>query len=157
MNIKLRLNLLYYGLFVLYCGLIGLMGYYIPREVYMSIPWELMLFPKSAIQGFVILYMLASIPGTLYGFKKKMATVSKMENEEARKAEYLKWARIRILLIGAGAAMGIFAFYALQDQSMLWCAGICLLAQYFCKPTEKKIYMEMNDIREDDPRMGDIQ
>ena len=88
----------------------------------------------------------------LYGFKKKMEQVSKTEDKSQKEKAYMRWAILRITLIGTGALLAISAFYLLgKYNSMLWCAAIVLVALYFCKPTDKKIYMEMNDIREDSP------
>lgn len=153
---KLTLNFIYYMFYVWYCLLVAIFGYILkPFELDPAL-WDLLWIGKQGIQTIVILYVLASVPGALYGFKKKMASVSKIENETLRAQTYTNWAAMRMMLIGLGGVFGIVAFYMLNDQSMLWCAGISILALFFCKPTEKKIFMEMNDIREDDPRMGDF-
>jgi hypothetical protein len=32
----------------------------------------------------------------------------------------------------------------------MWCAAIAILAQIFCKPSDRKIYLEMNNKNEED-------
>jgi hypothetical protein len=49
------------------------------------------------------------------------------------------------------AVFAIIAFYYLGNyQPMLWCAGIAVLAQFFCKPSDRKIYLEINNKNEED-------
>lgn len=155
-QIRRTLNFIYYMFYIWYCVLIAVFGFILKPFTLDPALWDLLWIGKQGIQTIIILYVLASVPGALYGFKKKMEKVSKIENEKIRAQEYVNWAAIRMMLIGLGGVFGIVAFYMLADQSMLWCAGISILAQFFCKPTDKKIFMEMNDIREDDPRMGDF-
>jgi len=151
---KTKLNILYYAHYVLYLALIVLFGYILNTSEFAIDP---MTTAGQTIQYIAILYVLLSVPGSLYGFKHYMKKVSKIENEAEREKKYFIAAVIRICLIGLGAMLSIAAFYTLgQYTSMLWCAGIAVVAQYFCKPTERKIQIEMNDIAEDDPRMGEL-
>lgn len=146
------LNIIYYSFYVCYLCLIYLLGFALKMDALFE-PNET---ADVVIQDIVVWYVLASIPGALYGFKRKMRAVSQLP-EEKRSDAYVKWAIIRMLVIGFGPFLTLPAFYLLNQQtSMLFAAGMSLVALYFCKPTEKKMYMEMNDIREDDPRMGEI-
>ena len=107
--------------------------------------------PGQSIAYVVILYVIASIPGALWFFKRAMKKVSKMEDETAKQAKYLSYAVLRVGIIGLGAILAIVAFYILGTyQPMLWCAGIAVLAQFFCKPSDRKIYLEINDKNEED-------
>lgn len=99
-----------------------------------------------AIQYFVIIYVMASVPGSLFGFKLLMDyKVKKIADEQVRFQAYKNWAVVRLVLIGCGAVFGIMALYALHYQSMLWCAAISLIAIYFCKPAERKMELELLD------------
>lgn len=151
-NLKI-LNFIYYSFYVCYLCLIYVFGF--------AIDFEAVFEPNETtgvvIQNVVIWYVLASVPGALYGFKRMMHKVSQLP-EEQRADAYVQWAVIRMAVVGFGAFLALPAFYLIgQQTSMLFAAGISLVALYFCKPTEKKMYMEMNDIREDDPRAGEIR
>ncbi|MCQ2334441.1 MAG: hypothetical protein MJZ89_01235 [Paludibacteraceae bacterium] len=96
-------------------------------------------------QYLVITYMLVSVPGALWGFKQWMKKrVHHLPEGELKEQNYLQAAVLRMVLIGLGAILAIAAFYKLGGyMSMLWCAGICLVAMVFCKPTAAKIAIEM--------------
>ena len=149
-NIRKQINIVYYALYVMYLLLIVIFGFLLKgKEGFVTFD------PLSQFgQIFsyvVIMYVIVSIPGALWWFKKQMKKVSQMEDETAKRAKYLSCAVIRVALIGAGAVLSLIAFYYLgQYQPMLWCAGIAVLAQFFCKPTDRKIYLEMNDKNEED-------
>lgn len=156
-----RLNILYYSFFALYLATIALFYFGLSMN-----PVDQLFELGQGIQYGVITYMLISVPGALYFFKRYMKKVSKIEDEKAREAAYLRAAELRLVAICLGVILALAAFYLLgqnrivsndrNSYSMLWCAGISLIAQVFCKPNAKKIYMEMNDLREDDPKMGEI-
>ena len=143
-----KLNIVYYLLYVLAVVLVVLFGFVVDlSEVVMS--------PQSgagqALQYVAIMYVLVSVPGALYGFKRYMKKVSKIEDGKQREKVYFRCAVLRMLLIGIGVLLCVTAFYLLGSyQSMLWCAAMALVAFYFCKPTEKKIYLEMNNISDSD-------
>lgn len=148
MSLIKRLNTLYYTFFVLYIAAIGLFGY--------ALKGKWLIDPMSTggqiIQYVVIIYLLASVPGALYGFKQLMKRVSKITDPAQQERIYGRYAALRMTLIALGALLAIPAFYVLGCyQSMLWCAAIAIVAQYFCKPTERKVYLEMNDLSEDAP------
>lgn len=156
MKLQTKLNIWYYAYFAIYVLTIALMGYLFKGR------WALdsLEQPGQSIQYFVIFYMIVSVPGALYGFKQMMKKVSKIEDPMIQERSYYHWSIVRMTLIALGAIFAIVAFYVLymkntdgrwmHNQSMLWCAAISIIAQYFCKPTEKKIYLEMNDVREED-------
>ena len=149
-SIRKQINIVYYALYVMYLLLIVIFGFLLKgKEGFVTFD------PLSQFgQIFsyvVIMYVIVSIPGALWWFKKQMKKVSQMEDETAKRAKYLSCAVIRVAAIGAGAVLSLIAFYYLgQYQPMLWCAGIAVLAQFFCKPTDRKIYLEMNDKNEED-------
>lgn len=149
-NIRKKINAAYYALYVLYVLLVVVFGFLLKDSE--SMPrFDPLTQPGQSIAYVVILYVIASIPGALWFFKRAMKTVSKIENEEEKQAKYLSHAMCRLCLIGLGAALAIVAFYMLGTyQPMLWCAGIAVLAQFFCKPSDRKIYLEMNDKNEED-------
>jgi len=163
MKLQTKLNIWYYAYFAAYVLVIALMGYLFKGQ------WALdsLAQPGQSIQYAVIFYMIISVPGSLYGFKQMMKRVSRIEDPVAQERNYYWWSVLRMTLIALGAIFAIVAFYILyirnangewtRNTSMLWCAAISIIAQYFCKPTEKKIYMEMNDVREEDYNPDDHQ
>lgn len=149
-DIRKQINICYYALYVMYLLLVVIFGFLLKgKEKFVTID------PLSQygriLSYVVIIYMLVSIPGVLWWFKKQMKKVSEMTDEAAKRTRYLQCAVIRIAVIGACAALAIVAFYYLGNyQPMLWCAGIGVLAQFFCKPSDRKIYLEMNNKNEED-------
>lgn len=161
MKLQTKLNIWYYAFFVIYVLTIAVMGYLFNGK------WALdsLTQPGQSIQYLVIFYMIASVQGALYGFKMMMKKVSRIEDPAAQERSYYLWSVARMTIIAIGAILAIVAFYVLymkaadgrwtHNQSMLWCAAISIIAQYFCKPTEQKIYLEMNDVREEDYNPND--
>ena len=149
-NIRKHINIVYYAFYVMYVLLVVIFGFLLKdKETFVKID------PLSQFgQIFsyvVIMYVIVSIPGALWWFKKQMKKVSKIEDETVKQAKYLSCAVTRVSAIGAGAVLAIIAFYYLGTyQPMLWCAGIAILAQFFCKPSDRKIYLEINDKNEED-------
>ena len=149
-NIRKQINIVYYALYVMYVLLVVIFGFLLKDSPNM-LQFDPLIQPGQSIAYVVILYVIASLPGALWWFKKQMKKVSKMEDEAAKQAKYLSCAVVRVAVIGLGAVMAIVAFYLLGTyQPMLWCAGIAVLAQFFCKPSDRKIYLEMNDKNEED-------
>lgn len=149
-NIRKQINLVYYALYVAYVLLVVIFGFLLKDSPNMM-RFDPLTQPGQSIAYVVILYVISSIPGALWLFKRAMKTVSKMEDEAAKQAKYLSYAVCRVAAIGLGAVLAIVAFYILGTyQPMLWCAGIAVLAQFFCKPTDRKIYLEINDKNEED-------
>ena len=149
-NIKKQINIVYYALYVMYLLLVVIFGYLL-KDAENALRFDPLTQPGQSIAYVVILYVIASIPGALWWFKQKMKKVSRIADEDAKQKQYTSYAIIRVVLIGLGAIMAIIAFYVLGNyQPMLWCAGIAILAQFFCKPSDRKIYLEMNNKNEED-------
>jgi hypothetical protein len=149
-NIRKRINIVYYTFYVLYILLIVIFGYLLkPADNGRVI--DPLSHNGQIISYLVIFYVIASIPGALWWFKRQMKAVSQIADEEEKQQRYTSCALIRVTLIGLGAVFAIVAFYMLGAyQSMMWCAAIAILAQIFCKPSDRKIYLEMNNKNEED-------
>lgn len=149
-NIRKQINIVYYALYVMYVLLVVIFGFLL-KDSPNKIQFDPLTQPGQSIAYVVILYVIASIPGALWWFKKQMKSVSQIEDEEAKQTRYTYCAITRVGMIGLGAVLAIVAFYLLGTyQPMLWCAGIAILAQFFCKPTDRKIYLEINNKNEED-------
>ena len=148
-GIRKQINIVYYALYVMYILLVLIFGYLLRGS-----DNQLLLDPLSkagqTISYVVIMYVLVSVPGALWLFKRAMKKVSAMEGE-AQQKKYTEYAVMRVCAIGLGAILAIVAFYILGSyQPMLWCAGIAIVAQFFCKPSDRKIYLEMNNKSEEE-------
>jgi hypothetical protein len=89
--------------------------------------------------------MLISIPLALGLFFKMTKKWSLIEDEKLKYNAYEKGAKLRLLVIGIGLLSSIIVFYILRSNiSLIYCAGIGAIALLFCKPTESKIYSDLN-------------
>ncbi len=97
------------------------------------------------VQYVVIGWVILTVPGSL-AYSKYVCNQIKKANEDIRFARYYSVARLRIILIGIGIALGIIGFYLLQaNNSMLFCGGIAAIGLIFCKPNARKIELELLD------------
>jgi len=102
----------------------------------------------QAIQYIVIMDALITIPFGLWLHKRTCKKLMLQEVSEERTQAYCRSARMRIYLVSNSLVLGIIAYYLLVDpsgvnQSMIWVAGIAAIGWYFTKPTEKKMFMEL--------------
>jgi len=138
-----KLLYIYYGIFV---GgvIIALLGFIFSQN-HSPIP------PQSnagiTLSSLLIIFVIGSIPLSLYFFNKKLSKWSVLENEELKLKKYEKGARLRLLIIGTGFIIGILFFYVLRLQSMIFCAAIAAVALIFCKPHQQQM---RNDLKLED-------
>lgn len=137
-----KLNWYYYGALVLAVIVAAVMLYLIKKQ--MILPLDPMSAVGQIIQYVVIVYILASVPGGLYLFKRKCDKIKQLETDEEKYEQYTKSAILRLIAVGLGISLGIFAFYMLGGyQSMIWCAAISAIGIYFCKPLVGKIQIDL--------------
>lgn len=138
-----RLNIFYYGIFLLLVVLATVTYLLITREILPVID------PLSrwgkVIQSAVIFDVLTTVPLGLWWHKRQCKQIAKIEDEKARLTAYYRCAAIRICLVSNTMLLAIPAFYFLGAyMSMMWVAAISAIGWYFTKPTEKKMYFELN-------------
>ena len=138
-----RLNIIYYGVFFLLVVLATVTYLLITREILPVID------PLSqwgkVIQCAVIFDVLMTVPGGLWWHKRRCKQIAAIEDEQVQLAAYYKCAAIRICLVSNTMLLAIPAFYFLGAyMSMMWVAAISAIGWYFTKPTEKKMYFELN-------------
>ena len=98
----------------------------------------------QAVQYVVIVYVIASVSGALFLFNKVLGKLKQLTDNSLKLRKYMQWAVIRIVLIGTGIILGIVAFYWLEGyKSMIWCAAVSTIGLYFCKPTLRRIELEL--------------
>ena len=96
------------------------------------------------VQYIVILDALVSIPLGLYVFNRRCKQLRYNEDLDWRITLYRRYDIRRILLVGQPMVVAIVAYYLLGgNQSMLWIAAMSAIGWYFCKPTPRKIELEI--------------
>ena len=99
--------------------------------------------PKSPtainIYRIILIFIIITIPLTLKGFNMGLKRVRAIEDETIRNNRYKQLGVARIIIIGIGLIASVIGFYFLQEQSLIWLAGISAIALIICKPNEKKI------------------
>ena len=98
------------------------------------------------MQYLLIGYVLASVPLSLYLFKKKCDKIRLVEDEQTKWQQYFIWSTIRMSAIATGVLFGILLFYSLGGhRPMIWCAAVAAVALVFCKPTKEKAQAELHN------------
>ncbi len=144
-KVNIILNCFYYGFYLLIAAAATIMWYLLVKTQQIAAIDKLSSLGQT-IQYVVICYVIISVAGGLYGFKKIIDKKKQLADMETKLAVYRNWGIVRICLIGLGAVLGIIAFYWLGGYtSMLWCAGISVIGLYFCKPTLRKMELELSD------------
>ncbi len=96
-----------------------------------------------AISSILIVLIIGSIPITMAIFNKKTKKWAEIEDVNEKLKIYEKASIIRLAIVGKGFLLGVFFFFVLNSQSMIFCAGIAAIALFFCKPAEVKIISEL--------------
>ena len=136
------LNFWYYGCFVL-AVVAAVVCWYLAVQLRIQ-----MLDPQSLIgqiiQSITIAYVFITVPGALYLFKRKCDKFKHDEDGLRKLSAYRHYSALRIAFIGVGVTIGVTAFYVLSGYtSMIWCAAISAIGLYFCKPTYRKMQLEL--------------
>ena len=140
-QIASKLKWFYYGAMVLALIAAALCYYLFPKYDIRIDPYQK---TGIVISYIVICYMLLSVAGGLWWFNRSIRPLKKRE-DEMRYKEYIRYAAIRIGVIGAGLIIAIVAYYLLQLQTMIYCAAISAIGLVFCKPQEGRIELDLLD------------
>ena len=97
-----------------------------------------------AIQSIVIMYIIISVPFSLYFFHRMTKKWQLIDNEEEKLKHYEKWSTFRLCVTGFGLFAGVIMCYLMHSSSMLCCAGIAAIGLFFCKPSQNKIISELD-------------
>lgn len=135
-----KLTFVYYAVYAS-AILAAVLGYYLTFKGNLVIDAQS---PNGiTISSIFIIYIIGSIPLTLGGFHlltKKWIAIEDLTEKMKRYENAAIW---RLIIIGLSIALGVFLFYILRSQSMIFCAGIAAIALFFCKPSEPKIKSEL--------------
>lgn len=96
------------------------------------------------VSSIYLIYLLGSIPFSLYGFTKRAKKWQQLSDDTSMFAAYTKGAKIRIWVIGVALVVGVILVKVLNSKSMVFSAAIAAVALYFCKPTPRKIIKDLN-------------
>jgi hypothetical protein len=96
------------------------------------------------------LVLLCGLPWVLWMFNKKIKALAEEKDSEKRYETYLKWVKIRIIIIGGSFLLNVALFYFLRDRQVLFAAAIAACAMLFCKPKRDVVDREMNPLTEID-------
>lgn len=146
-----QLYYIVYGLTIVLFGVIWYMNYESIADS--GAPYRL--FEPNSTTGMylqygIILYTLAAIPGALYWFKRKCATIAKIEDEAERYDTYYTYACMRVGIIAMALPLSLFGYMALGAyKPMLWMAAIAAIAFVFTKPSAAKTEEELRPQDED--------
>lgn len=137
-----KLNIYYYGMLVLAIVVATICYVLIMKDI--VYPIDSMSTLGQVIQYVIIMDAIITIPLGLWWHKRICIQLSTMEDKDAQTEAYCRSARNRIVLVSNAMVLGIGAFYLMGAyQSMLWIAAISAIGWYFSKPTEKKMFMEL--------------
>ena len=137
-NIVKKTGLLFYSIFIVTIIII-LIGYFYVGEL-QSLSKE----ATTNISSVYFLYVVSSIPLTLYFFDKYLKKWRLIEDEQEKLKKYLRGSIIRILIISNGLLFGtIIAAFLFRSQSMFFCAAICAIFMTFCLPSKNRVLNEL--------------
>ena len=100
-----------------------------------------------------ILTLLICIPVGLKLFSVKIKSLKKFDSEEYKTYKlnrYGFWNAMRTVFIFVPFFLNLFIFADTKDISMLYCAGIAIVAFLFCIPSKKRMLNEL-DMEEEIP------
>lgn len=97
-----------------------------------------------AVYTILILYVLATTPLVLKYFGRFAAKIRRLPDETERQRHYVRLVVARLAVVTFGLAASLFFYYVLQENSLLWLAGISAVALYFCKPTSAKVAQDLH-------------
>lgn len=136
------LNFFYYAAMVLAVAMAAL-GFWLVSQKGITIdPLEQTGIVLSYI---VIFYIIVSVPVSLWWHNRQVKKLKGQTDETAKLDKYKQYGIVRIVLTGIGLAAAVLLFYLMQQNSMIFCAGIAAVGLYFCKPTEAKLLTDLDD------------
>ncbi len=140
-DIEQKLKWYYYGAMLLAVAVAGLCYYLFPKYGLYVDPLQK---AGMIISYIVIAYMLLSVAGGMWWFNRQIKPLKKRE-DQGRYSDYVRYAIIRLCIIGLGLILAIAAFYLLKQQTMIYCAAISAVGLVFCKPQEGRIQLDLID------------
>ncbi|MDR2841160.1 MAG: hypothetical protein LBV75_07905 [Paludibacter sp.] len=140
-----QLKLVYYTFFVL-VFVVALSGYWLLKNGY-TIDYQSQI--GITLQTILYIVIIAPIPLLLSFFNRTCKKLAKIDDEQFKFSQYKKYSILKIVVIGIGLLLGVFFFYVLNRQSLLFCAAISAVVLFFCKPSITKMQIELDNLDEE--------
>jgi len=97
-----------------------------------------------------VLSVIVCVPLSLKLFSlNTQRSLRRMDKDEAL-SSYHHWSLVRLGLLLVCMEMGVLTYYLLLDSKGLLCAGIALIASFFCMPSTAKVKAFLAS-KEDEP------
>ena len=97
-----------------------------------------------------VLMIIVCVPLSLKLFSlNTQRSLRRMDKDEAL-ASYHHWSLVRLGLLLVCMEVGVLTYYLLIDTKGLLCAGIALIASFFCVPSTAKVKAHLA-AKEDEP------
>lgn len=136
------LNFFYYAAMVLAVAMAGLGFWLVSRK---GITIDPMGQTGIVLSYIVIFYIIVSVPVALWWHNRQVKKLKGQTDHAVKLGKYKQYGIVRIVLTGIGLAAAVLLFYLMQQNSMIFCAGIAAVGLYFCKPTEAKLLTDLDD------------
>lgn len=135
------LQIVYYSILVAVIAVAALMWYYAS----LSSPIEEFSTYDIVMQYVAIIFVIAGVPLSLYGFKVVLKKVKAIDDNKTKILQYQNISIVRMGIIAVSCMFALIVYFMLDGlQSMMWCAAIAAIALVFCKPTEGKIEADLS-------------
>jgi len=134
-NIFRKLNQLYYLIYTLII-LLTIIGYFLNLNNLINI--RVAKLTENILQTLQYIFSFVAFAYFVYF----LMLTSKLKDEdltENSKKRYLKFASIRLLLIGISLILGVVCFYLLRSLTILYPVGVMAVLLLLSKPVEVKI------------------
>lgn len=135
-----RLLIVYYSTFLV-AVLAAMLGYFCLSRGWFVV--EKGTNANTTIYSIIILYVICSTPLVLKFFGRLVAKIRQIPDEKLRQKRYNCLVVSRLAVVTLGLAASLLFYYVLQENSLLWLAGISAIALYFCKPTADKVAQDL--------------
>ena len=109
---------------------------------------------EYVMQLLSVLITVALIPLSLKIFSVAQKQIVTKKTLTEAMASYLRWSEVRLFLLLSAVIFNVTAYYAILDNTGLFCAAMALLASLFCIPEKKHIYQDLELDSEDAKHEG---
>jgi DMSO reductase anchor subunit len=134
---KIRLN--FYLVFVLLI-LTGIIGSFLSKSISINQLSQ----TGITLQTISILMLLILTPTALKIYSINIETLKDIEDKNEKLKKYFFWSNIRLLMIASPLLINVLLYCLCKNNSMIFSAGISLIAIFFCKPQKEKMESELN-------------
>lgn len=97
-----------------------------------------------------VLLVIVCVPLSLKLFSLNTQRCLRRMNKDEALASYHLWSWVRLGLLLICMEIGVLTYYLLLDNKGLFCAGIALIASFFCIPSTAKVRAFLAS-KEDEP------